>query len=134
MIRQPYTLAIALRYLRARSKHGFLSFISLVSMLGIALAVGVLIIVMSVINGFESELQRRILGVTTDASIMGLDEPLDDWRSMAERALARSDVLAAAPFVEGQGMVAVYNGGDAVLGVNVRGIDLEFEPQVSTIR
>lgn len=129
-IRQPFTLSIALRYLRARSRGGFISFISLVSMLGIALAIAVLITVMSVVNGFESELERRILGVVADGSITGYEAPLEDWRADSELALERPDVLAVAPFVEGQGMIAAE---DDILGVSVRGIDPELERGVSTI-
>lgn len=129
-MRQPFTLAIALRYLRARSRSGFISFISLVSMLGIAIAVAVLITVMAVMNGFETELEHRILGVTADASLIGYEGPLENWRATREQALERPDVLAAAPFVEGQAMLA---NGDALVGVNVRGIDPGLERGVSTL-
>jgi len=70
-MRQPYELSIALRYLRTKSAHSFISFISAVSMVGIALAVALLIIVLSVMNGFENELQQRILGMVSDGSIIG---------------------------------------------------------------
>jgi lipoprotein-releasing system permease protein len=130
-MRQPYELSIAVRYLRTRSAHSFISFISAVSMIGIALAVAVLIVVLSVMNGFESELQRRILGMVSDASIAGYEGPLVDWRAARERVLARGDVEAAAPYVEGQAMAAV---GETVAGVTVRGIDPELEAEVSTIR
>ena len=66
---RPYELAIAVRYLGTRSSHSFISFISAVSMIGIALAVAVLIVVLSVMNGFEHELRARILGMVSDASI-----------------------------------------------------------------
>ncbi|MGD2167587.1 MAG: lipoprotein-releasing ABC transporter permease subunit [Gammaproteobacteria bacterium] len=127
---QPYQLAIALRYLRTRSANSFISFISLVSMLGIALAVAVLIVVLSVTNGFYYELQQRTLGMISDATISGFGGTLDDWRVTRERALSRSDVDAAAPYVEGQGM-AFANG--AIAGVTVRGIDPELEHSVSSI-
>jgi lipoprotein-releasing system permease protein len=136
MIGQPYTVSIALRYLRARAHTAFISFISAVSMLGIALAVAVLIIVMSVINGFETELERRILSVTPDARLFGYDgdrrteAPVDDWQAMRETALERDDVEAAAPFVEGQGMLIVD---DELLSVTVRGIDPVLETGVSSI-
>jgi len=130
MLRQPYELSTALRYLRARSKNGFISFISLVSMIGIGLAVAVLIVVLSVMNGFERELQQRILGIVSHATIMGFDEPLEDWQSTRERILAYSQVTGAAPYVEGQGMV-VFD--DVVAGVTVRGIEPELEQEISTI-
>jgi lipoprotein-releasing system permease protein len=129
-VRQPYELAIAARYLRARSSHSFISFISAVSMIGIALAVGLLITVLSVMNGFEHELQRRILGMVSDASIAGYEGPLADWEHIRERALARPDIEAAAPYVDGQAMVVA---GEALAGVSVRGVDPALEPTVSTI-
>jgi lipoprotein-releasing system permease protein len=129
-MRQPYELSIAARYLRTRSSHSFISFISAVSMIGIALAVAVLIVVLSVMNGFESELQRRILGMVSDASIVGSEMPLVNWREARDRVLARGDIEAAAPYVEGQAMAVV---GGAIAGVTVRGIDPELEAQVSTI-
>ncbi len=131
-MRQPYELSIAVRYLRTRSTHSFISFISAVSMIGIALAVAVLIVVLSIMNGFESELQRRILGMVSDASITGHPEgtPLANWREARERVLRRSDIEAAAPYVEGQAMAVV---GATVAGVTVRGIYPELEPGVSTL-
>jgi lipoprotein-releasing system permease protein len=129
-MRQPYELSIAARYLRTRSSHSFISFISAVSMIGIALAVAVLIVVLSVMNGFEYELQRRILGMVSDASITGYEGPLADWQELREKVLARDDIDAAAPYVEGQAMAYA---GQALAGVTVRGIDPELEPTVSTI-
>jgi lipoprotein-releasing system permease protein len=132
-MRQPYELSIAVRYLRTRSAHSFISFISAVSMIGIALAVAVLIVVLSVMNGFEHELQRRILGMVSDASIAGHPDgaPFVDWREARERVLARGDIEAAAPYVEGQAMAVA---GETVAGVTVRGIDPALEADVSTIR
>ena len=129
-MRQPYELSIALRYLRARSGHGFISFISAVSMIGIGLAVAVLIVVLSVMNGFEHELQQRILGMVSDATIAGYDGPLEDWQALQARALQHPGIEGAAPFVEGQGMAVV---GEALAGVTVRGIDPVFERSVSSI-
>jgi len=94
MMRQPYELFTALRYLRARSKNGFISFISLVSMIGIGLAVAVLIVVLSVMNGFERELKQRILGVVSDAALIGYEAPLEDWRWLRERVLANKALPA----------------------------------------
>jgi lipoprotein-releasing system permease protein len=129
-MKQPYELAIAVRYLRARSSHSFISFISAVSMIGIGLAVAVLIVVLSVMNGFEHELQQRILGMVSDATINGFDGPLDDWQAIRARTLERDDIAAAAPFVEGQAMAVV---GEALAGVGVRGIDPALEREVSNI-
>lgn len=134
MIRQPYTLSIALRYLRARRQSAFISFISAVSMLGVALAVGLLIIVMAVVNGFETELERRILSVSPDAQVYGhadgAQASLADWSALSAAALEREDIRAAAPFVEGQGMLRF---GESLQAVTVRGVDLALEPGVSTI-
>jgi lipoprotein-releasing system permease protein len=142
-MRQPYELSIALRYLRARSSHSFISFISVVSMIGIGLAVAVLIVVLSVMNGFEYELQQRILGMVSDATIGDYDGQLEDWQELRARALERADVTAAAPFVEGQGMAVPGEslaGGSTnrvqeaqPAGVIVRGVDPNLEPEVSSI-
>ncbi len=129
-VRQPYQLGIALRYIRTRSANSFISFISIVSMLGIALAVAVLIVVLSVTNGFYYELQQRTLGMISDATISGFDGTLSDWRATRDTALARAEVEAAAPYVEGQGM-AFANG--SVAGVSVRGIAPALEQAVSSI-
>ena len=129
-MRQPYELSIAVRYLRTRSSHSFISFISSVSMIGIALAVAVLIVVLSVMNGFEYELQRRILGMVSDASITGYEGPLADWQELRERVLARGDIEAVAPYVECQAMAYA---GESLAGITVRGIDPELETKVSTI-
>ena len=129
-MRQPYELSVALRYLRARSRNGFISFISLVSMLGIGLAVAVLSVVLSVVNGFEYELQQRLLGIVSHAAVSGIDEPLEDWEAMREAALAHPDVIAVAPYVEGQGLIVF---GDTPAGVKVRGIDPTLEQEVSQL-
>jgi lipoprotein-releasing system permease protein len=129
-LHRPYELAIAVRYLGTRSSHSFISFISAVSMIGIALAVAVLIVVLSVMNGFEHELRARILGMVSDASISGYEGPLQDWQGLRARVLERPEIAAAAPYVEGQAM-AVH--GEALAGVNVRGIKPDLERTVSNI-
>ena len=129
-MKQPYEIALATRYLRSSNRNGFISLISVASIAGVGLAVAVLIIVLSVMNGFESELQRRILGVVSHASVFGVDEPLRDWKDLREQAIARNDISAAAPFVEGQGMLVA---GESIAGINVRGIDIALESQVSNI-
>ena len=130
MLRQPYELSMAVRYLRATSRHGFISFISLVSMIGIGLAVAVLSVVLSVVNGFEYELQQRILGIVSHAAISGVEGPLEDWEAMREIVLARPDVTGAAPYVEGQGLIVF---GDTTAGINVRGIIPALEQDVSRL-
>ena len=129
-MRQPYEISMALRYLRVRGKSGFISFISLVSMVGIGLAVAVLIVVLSVMNGFEYELRQRILNIVSHATISGADAPLADWRGMRDSVLASPDVIGAAPYVDGQGLLMAE---EALAGVQVRGIDPELESDVSVI-
>jgi len=121
---------IGLRYTRARRKNNFISFISLTSMLGIALGVTALITVLSVMNGFEKELRERILGMAAHTSLLGLEDTLPRWREVAETAMENAQVLGAAPYIEGQGMLS--SGGQAV-GVMVRGIDPTEERNVSEV-
>ena len=101
----PYEVVIGTRYLRSTQRRGFLSFISVVSMLGLALGVAVLIVVLSVMNGFERELRSRILAVTSHATLVGLDGTLTDWRAAQRQAQANPAVVAAVPFVEVQAML-----------------------------
>lgn len=129
-MKQPYEISIALRYLRARSRNGFISFISLISMVGIGLAVAVLSVVLSVVNGFEYELQQRLLGVVSHAAVTGIDAPLEDWEDLRETVLERSDVMEVAPFIEGEGLVVF---GDTPAGVEVRGINPALESRVSQL-
>jgi lipoprotein-releasing system permease protein len=84
---KPLELAIGLRYLRAKRRNQFISFISLTSMLGIVLGVTALITVLSVMNGFEKELRERILGMTAHITISGIDAPLQDWRTLGRSTL-----------------------------------------------
>jgi lipoprotein-releasing system permease protein len=119
-----YEWLIGTRYLRATRGRGFLSFLSVVSVLGLAVGVAVLIVVLSVMNGFERELKTRILSVTSHATLMGLEGTLDDWPAARERALAMPGVLAAVPYIEQQSMLA-HAGRTA--GATVRGIDPEEE-------
>jgi lipoprotein-releasing system permease protein len=101
----PYEVVIGSRYLRSTQRRSFLSFISLVSMLGLALGVAVLIVVLSVMNGFERELRTRILSVTAHATLMGIDGTLPDWRAAQRLAEAHPEVSAAVPYVEVQAML-----------------------------
>lgn len=127
---RPYPLFIGLRYTRAKRKNHFISFISIVSMVGIALGATVLITVLSVMNGFQEELRSRILGMTSHASILPLADYMDEWPSVASQAIEHPEVLAAAPFVEGEAML---RNGRYFSGVALRGIIPDFEATVSTI-
>ncbi len=121
---------IGLRYTRAQRKDHFISFISLTSMLGIALGVTALITVLSVMNGFEKELRERILGMAAHASLLGSGEGLAQWRALAQQAMEHEQVVGAAPYIEGQGMLSR---GEQAVGVMVRGIDPAAERAVSEV-
>ena len=127
---RPYELAIALRYVRSRNKNRFISFISVISMAGIALAVAVLIMVLSVMNGFESEVRNRILQIVAHASITGLDGRISDWRSLAAVAGQDPQVIAGARFVDGQAMLV---GPAEIRGVQLRGVDPTSELKTSAL-
>jgi lipoprotein-releasing system permease protein len=127
---RPYELAIALRYVRSRNKNRFISFISVISMAGIALAVAVLIMVLSVMNGFESEVRNRILQIVAHGSITGLDGRISDWQSLAAVAGQDPDVRSVARFVDGQAMLV---GPVEIRGVQVRGVDPVTELQTSAL-
>jgi len=127
---RPLSLYVGLRYTRAKRRNHFISFISLTSMLGIALGVTALITVLSVMNGFEHELRTRILGMTAHATISGYGEPLRDWPQVAELAQDDPRVLGAAPFIQKEGMLVA---GSRVNGSLVRGIDPNEESAVSDV-
>ena len=126
---KPLSAFIGLRYLGAKKQNHFISFISLTSMLGIALGVTTLITVISVMNGFEKELRARILGAISHATIQPLEHPLKEWREIISRVNTRDDVVAAAPFVE-VGAWLQANGSSAAL---VRGISPDYEAAVSDV-
>ena len=118
------------RYVRSRSRNSFVSLISAISMLGIAIAVLVLIIVMSVVNGFERELQDRLLAMTAHASIEHPEGKLPDFETLRETALENKRVVGAAPYVDGKGLLVA---GMQLSGVEIRGIDPELENTVSGV-
>ena len=101
----PYEWLLGTRYLRSANRRGFLSFISLTCIAGLMLGVAVLIVVLSVMNGFESELRSRILNVTSHATLMGLEGPLVDWQTARSTALSTPGVVAAVPYIEAQAML-----------------------------
>ena len=127
----PYELLIGLRYTRAKRRNQFVSFISLISMLGIALGVAALIVVLSVMNGFQTELRARILGVVSHVQISGANGEMSDWLHVAEQAGKHHSVLAAAPFVQAQGMLSF---GESVRGAMVRGVLPDYEDKVVDFR
>ncbi|MEO8346942.1 MAG: lipoprotein-releasing ABC transporter permease subunit [Betaproteobacteria bacterium] len=128
----PYELAVGLRYTRARKGSGrntFISFISLMSMAGIALGVAALIVVLSVMNGFQQELRNRILSVASHIEVQGTPQ-LADWPGVAAIAKQNPRVVGAAPYVLGQAMLVAN---EANRGAIVRGIDPALEDSVADI-
>lgn len=123
----PFEVLIGLRYLRAKRRNGFISFISLISIVGIALGVAALIIVLSVMNGFQKEIRGRILSVASHVEISAFDGRLPQWQGVAKVAERDAHVLAAAPFVNGQGLFSAYGN---VRGGLVRGIEPALEDKV----
>lgn len=130
MMLRPLELAIGLRYTRAKRRNHFISFISLTSMLGIALGVTALVTVLSVMNGFEKELRERILGMASHATITGYGGNLTHWESLASEVQQHKRVVGAAPYVEGQAMLV--RGGN-VYGAIIRGVLPAKEPSVADI-
>lgn len=126
----PLELFIGLRYTRAKRRNHFISFISLISMLGIALGVMALIVVLSVMNGFEKELRGRILGMVSHVTVSSLDESLKDWRVLSEEVRKNDQVVGSAPYVEAEAMLSNLS---SVSGAIIRGVEPEFESQVSEI-
>jgi lipoprotein-releasing system permease protein len=128
----PYELLIGLRYTRAgrRSgrRNGFISFISALSVAGIALGVAALIVVLSVMNGFQKEVRDRMLSVVSHIEVLSGRQALTDWQSVLRQAREHPRVLAGAPFVNGQAMLTRET---SVRGVLVRGIDPALEPGVA---
>lgn len=127
---KPLILYIGLRYTRAKRRTRFISFITLTSILGIALGVTALITVLSVMNGFEAELRQRILGMTSHTTITGRYGRLQNWRQLNEQLRNYPHVEGTAPFVHGQVMV---NAGRQVSGTLLRGVLPDYEPRVSEV-
>ncbi len=125
-----YEFWIGKRYVRSHSGNRFVSLISAISMLGITVAVAALILVLSVVNGFERELQSRLLAMTSHASIEDADGRLENWRDWVGEAEEHIDVAAAAPFVNGQGLLDF---GNRLSGVQITGIEPGLESRVSGV-
>ena len=121
-------LFVGLRYLRAKRRTRFVSFITLISLAGIALGVAALIVILSVMNGFEGELRDRLLSMTAHGYVTGAEGELDDWPQVRDEMLRETGVIAAAPFVQMEGMIRTQRSLNAVL---VHGILPEQEAEVS---
>ncbi len=126
----PYELFVGLRYTRAKRRNHFISFISLISMVGIALGVAALIVVLSVMNGFQKELRSRILGVAAHVEISADNNLLMNWQKVAGVAAKNPQVVASAPYVLAQGMLSLDQ---SVQGVFIRGILPDEESRVADI-
>lgn len=126
----PLEAFIGLRYLRAKRRNHFISFISLISMLGIALGVTTLITVISVMNGFEKELRARILGAISHATIEPYEGEFEDWPALVDRVEGHPEVIGAAPYTS----EGVWLQGRDSAGALIRGVDPDYEPRVSDVK
>jgi lipoprotein-releasing system permease protein len=129
----PFEWLVGLRYTRSGKRSGrnsFISFISLISMAGIALGVAALIVVLSVMNGFQKEVRDRMLSVLAHIEVFDPTGAMPDWQKTAKEAFLQKEVKGAAPFAMGQGMIARD---DNLRGVAVRGVLPEEEPKVSDV-
>ncbi|QYJ83975.1 lipoprotein-releasing ABC transporter permease subunit LolE [Shewanella aegiceratis] len=130
-MRERLAFWVGWRFYMARQSNRFISFISFASTAGIALGVAVLITVLSAMNGFEKELEQRLLGVVPHGELTGVNEPLHDWPKIAEDAKKIPGIIASAPFVRIQGLIQKPGG---FQGLTVIGITPELEAKVSNIR
>lgn len=127
---QALEIFIGLRYLRTRQQNRFVSFITLASMIGVALGVAALIVVLSVMNGFENELRGRLLSMTSHATVAAARGGISEWRELISRAQQQQDVVGVAPYVQLQGMLVH---GSALNGALVRGINPRLEKTVDRV-
>lgn len=116
----PYELFIALRYLRVRPRQSFISLIALVSVLGVGLGVGALIVTLGVMNGFSTELRDKMLGVNAHAVVLSTDGAIPEYRDVQKKIQAVEGVASTTPFVYAEIMLSA---GDGVKGVVLRGVD-----------
>ena len=127
---KPFEAFIGLRYVRARRRNHFISFISLSSVLGVTLGVMALITVLSVMNGFEKEMTDRTLGMVSHAIVMEQGSTLREWPRIVDQVERHPEVLGAAPYFRAEGML-VNN--QQVSGSVIRGIVPEYEQRVSDV-
>ncbi|OCR23674.1 cell division protein FtsX [Pseudomonas syringae] len=126
---RPLFVFIGTRYTRAKRRNHFVSFISLTSMIGLALGVVVMIVVLSVMNGFDHEMRTRVLGMVPHATIESA-EPISDWKALADKVQRNPQVLAVAPFTQMQGLLTSNGNVQKVL---LNAIDPVQERKVSII-
>jgi lipoprotein-releasing system permease protein len=127
---QPFEQFIGLRYTRAKRRNHFISFISMISMLGMGLGVMALIVVLSVMNGFQKEIRARMLGASPHLEVVADGGRLEDWQPVLGKVAQHPQVSAAAPYIAGQGMLSF---GQSVQGVMVRGIDPAQESAITEL-
>ena len=127
---RPFELFVGLRYTHSRRRTHFISFISMTSMLGIALGVTALITVLSVMNGFEKELRDRILGMASHATVTTYTGKLPDWQGMQQALTDNERIIAMAPYVRGESMLSL---GKQVSGALLRGVLPSMEGDVSDV-
>jgi len=126
---KPIPVAIGLRYLRAKRRNGFISFISMASILGIALGVTVLITTLSVMSGFQREIRDRMLQMTAHATVSAAGEAMTDWPQAVDTAMRDPRVAGAAPYVDVQALISGVRRQPAV----VRGVVPSEEREVSVL-
>ena len=124
----PVELFVGLRYLRAKRRTRFVSFITLISLVGIALGVAALIVILSVMNGFEGELRNRLLSMSAHGTVTAAAGVTDDWATLVDEMRAEPGIAAAAPLVQMEGMM---QSGSELLAVLIHGVDPAFEEPLS---
>lgn len=122
-------LHIGLRYTRAKQRNGFISFVSIFALVGMALGVFALIVVLSVMNGFDRELKQRLLRVVPHGNL-STHSPLIDWKSLYARIGDTQGLIAAAPFIEGKGLLAA---GSVVKPIQIQGVNPKYEKNISAV-
>ena len=127
---RPLSIFIGSRYTRAKRRNHFISFISLTSMIGLSLGVLAMIMVLSVMNGFQREMSNRILGMVPHAVIAGDGQPVDDWQALAEQLRVHPGVVVSAPITQLEGMLS-FKG--SMQPIEIKGIDPQAEGQVSIL-
>ena len=127
---RPLELFIGSRYLRAKRRNHFISFISFISVFSLALGITLIITVLSVMNGFQFEIKDRILSMTAHATVLELDGKLRDWQKVEDELKGQPEIKGSAPYIQGQGMIVH---GKQVTGAMINGIDPQLEGNVSQI-
>ena len=124
----PFSLLIGLRFSRGRRRSGMISLISVISTLGIALGVAVLIVGLSAMNGFERELKERVLAVVPHGEIRPVNQPFNNWQGVLDRVEKVPGIVAAAPYIQFNGLI---EHGAKLRAIQLKGVDPQSEPRVS---